>query len=137
MIKCLWNLTNESHIFGKEKNLMDFADKLIKNRELEKEEYVKLFEDYKNPETAEKLSREAVRIRKEYYGDKIYIRGLIEFTNYCKNNCYYCGIRRGNKNAARYRLSRNEIMECCGEGYRRRSSAESRGNIRTVPLLCP
>lgn len=97
---------------------MDLVDKLIKNKELEKEEYVKLFEDYKNPETAEKLSREAVRIRKEYYGDKIYIRGLIEFTNYCKNNCYYCGIRRGNKNAVRYRLSCDEIMECCDEGYR-------------------
>lgn len=97
---------------------MDLIEKLIRDQELEKEEYVKLFEDFRNLEAAERLSREAVRIRKENYGDKIYTRGLIEFTNYCKNNCYYCGIRRGNKHASRYRLTPGEIMECCQEGYR-------------------
>ena len=56
--------------------------------------------------------------RKEIYGDEVYIRGLIEFTNYCRNNCYYCGIRRDNKNAERYRLSIEEILACCDEGYR-------------------
>ena len=45
------------------------------------------------------------------------MRGLIEFTNYCKNDCYYCGIRRSNKNAARYRLTQEEILECCRAGY--------------------
>lgn len=55
--------------------------------------------------------------RREIYGDEVYIRGLIEFTNYCKNNCYYCGIRRDNKNAQRYRLSKEEIFACCEEGY--------------------
>lgn len=59
----------------------------------------------------------ADRIRRSIYGDEVYIRGLIEFTNYCKNDCLYCGIRRSNKNATRYRLSRGEIMECCREGY--------------------
>lgn len=56
-------------------------------------------------------------VRKEIYGNEVYIRGLVEFTNYCKNNCFYCGIRRDNKNAQRYRLSEDEIISCCKEGY--------------------
>lgn len=63
------------------------------------------------------LFREADAVRREFYGDKVYIRGLIEFTNYCKNNCLYCGIRRDNKNVDRYRLTKDEILECCKEGY--------------------
>lgn len=55
--------------------------------------------------------------RREIYGDDVYIRGLIEFTNYCRNNCYYCGIRQGNPHAERYRLSKEEILTCCAEGY--------------------
>ena len=51
------------------------------------------------------------------FGRQIFVRGLIEFTNYCKNDCYYCGIRRSNKNAARYRLTQEEILECCQAGY--------------------
>ena len=57
-------------------------------------------------------------VRREYYGNEVFIRGLIEFTNYCHNNCYYCGIRRDNQHIDRYRLSEEEIMECCSEGYR-------------------
>lgn len=56
-------------------------------------------------------------VRRRNYGDEVYIRGLIEFTNYCKNNCYYCGIRRDNQNVNRYRLKKEEILECCREGY--------------------
>ena len=63
------------------------------------------------------LFKSADTIRQSIYGKDVYIRGLIEFTNYCKNNCYYCGIRSGNINAVRYRLSKDEIMECCREGY--------------------
>ncbi len=63
------------------------------------------------------LQKEADRIRRGIYGDAVYIRGLIEFTNYCKNNCYYCGIRCGNIKATRYRLSREEMLACCKEGY--------------------
>lgn len=58
---------------------------------------------------------EAVRIRE--YGHDIYIRGLIEFTNYCHNDCYYCGIRKSNPNILRYRLSPSEILSCCHTGY--------------------
>ncbi len=59
----------------------------------------------------------ADQVRRSIYGDAVYIRGLIEVTNYCKNNCYYCGIRRGNQKAVRYRLHREEILSCCQEGY--------------------
>lgn len=51
------------------------------------------------------------------FGNKIYIRGLIEFTNYCKNDCYYCGIRCGNNKATRYRLTTEDILSCCHSGY--------------------
>ncbi len=51
------------------------------------------------------------------YGKKVFMRGLIEFTNYCKNNCLYCGIRSQNKNADRYRLTKDDILKCCELGY--------------------
>ena len=57
-------------------------------------------------------------VRRHWYGDAVYLRGLIEFTNYCKNDCYYCGIRHGNRNAQRYRLTTDEILACAAEGYR-------------------
>lgn len=59
----------------------------------------------------------ANRLREEYYGKAVYIRGLIEFTNYCRNDCYYCGIRRSNAKAVRYRLDKADILECCRDGY--------------------
>lgn len=70
------------------------------------------------PDINKLLACEADKLRRKYYGDKVYIRGLIEFTNYCKNNCYYCGIRAGNSLAERYRLTQEEILACCAEGYR-------------------
>lgn len=63
------------------------------------------------------LFESADEIRQSVYGRDVYIRGLIEFTNYCKNDCYYCGIRCSNKNAVRYRLTKDDILECCREGY--------------------
>lgn len=91
--------------------------KLIKEGTLTKEEYAELLDTY-TTETMELLKKEAHRYRRRYYGNKIFIRGLIEFTNYCKNNCYYCGIRAGNKEIKRYRLTKEEILECCSEGYK-------------------
>ncbi|MDR0610396.1 MAG: [FeFe] hydrogenase H-cluster radical SAM maturase HydE [Planctomycetaceae bacterium] len=64
------------------------------------------------------LFQHADIVRKEYYGTDVYIRGLIEFTNYCKNDCFYCGIRRSNHNLERYRLSQDEILSCCENGYK-------------------
>ena len=51
------------------------------------------------------------------YGKQVFIRGLIEFTNYCKNDCIYCGIRKSNRKAERYRLTEEEILSCCANGY--------------------
>lgn len=96
---------------------MTAVEKLIANRELTKEEYVMLLKASEDAEERERLKTEAVRLRKKYYGDKVFTRGLIEFTNYCKNDCYYCGIQRSNRNARRYRLTKEEILECCKEGY--------------------
>lgn len=93
------------------------AQKFLENQNLKKEEFVELIRCADDPETREALAERAVEIRKKYYGDKVYTRGLIEFTNYCKNNCYYCGIRRDNRNAKRYRLTEDEILDCCKNGY--------------------
>lgn len=68
-------------------------------------------------EEAEFLSKKADEVRRKIYGDKVFLRGLIEFTNYCKNNCYYCGIQRENREADRYRLTEEEILSCCQSGY--------------------
>ena len=56
-------------------------------------------------------------VRKKYYGTAVFLRGLIEFTSFCKNDCLYCGLRRSNTSAERYRLSKDEILECCRTGY--------------------
>ena len=78
------------------------------------EELKHLIED----ETAnEALATEADAVRRQVYGDTVFVRGLIEFTNYCRNNCYYCGIRKGNAQAERYRLTKEEILACADEGY--------------------
>ena len=71
-----------------------------------------------DPYILELLRSRADMVRQEHYGTDVYIRGLIEFTNYCKNNCYYCGIRRDNKDATRYRLTLEDILHCCDEGYK-------------------
>ncbi len=63
------------------------------------------------------ISDIALKTKQKYYSNKIFARGLIEFTSICKNNCYYCGIRADNKNAARYRLSKDEILSCCNIGH--------------------
>jgi biotin synthase len=78
-----------------------------------------LIEELKNSddETLRYLFTSARLITEKTYGKKVFIRGLIEFSNYCKNNCYYCGIRKDNKSVDRYRLSKEEILECCDQGY--------------------
>lgn len=96
--------------------MKDLIIKLEQEHALTKAEWVRLIEG-RTPETAEFLFARAREIRQQHYGKDVYIRGLIEFTNYCKNDCFYCGIRRSNPNANRYRLSPEEILSCCEEGY--------------------
>ena len=95
---------------------MHSVDKLEKNGVLEKNEFVELLTCEKK-ETIEYLKERAVKVRKEIYGEDVYIRGLIEISNFCKNDCFYCGIRKSNKKCERYRLSKNEILHCCRIGY--------------------
>lgn len=97
--------------------MREIVEKYIKNPDFTKDEFVRLLGCMSDPESAEALREEAVRIRELFYGKKVYTRGLIEFTNYCRNDCYYCGIRRGNLNARRYRLTKEEILDCCAGGY--------------------
>ena len=96
---------------------MAVIDKFVDSHHLSGEEYTELLQCWKEKEIAERLREEAIKLRKQYYGEKVFTRGLIEFTNYCKNNCYYCGIRNGNCHADRYRLTSEEILECCKNGY--------------------
>ena len=96
---------------------MGIAEKFIKQGQLDQEEYPELLKLYKDQKTIDILKQEAVRIQKKYFGNKIYTRGLVEFTNYCRNDCYYCGIRRSNTNAVRYRLTKEEILQCCENGH--------------------
>lgn len=65
----------------------------------------------------EELFVQADAVRREVYGDAVYLRGLIEITNYCKNGCYYCGINCANTRIERYRLTKKEILNCCKTGY--------------------
>ena len=96
--------------------LFNLIDKLQKEHSLTEYQYEKLITNY----DSDLLSYSAEKAREEaqkYYGNEIYIRGLIEISSFCKNDCYYCGIRKSNKNCSRYRLTKDEILECCDEGY--------------------
>ena len=94
----------------------DIIKKLATKHSLSLYEYKKLIEGY-SAENAAILSELAVAERKKYYSNTVYIRGLIEISNICKNNCLYCGIRRDNKDCDRYRLTKEDILSCCEEGY--------------------
>lgn len=97
-------------------NMRELIEKLEQEQGLSKEEWMRLLEG-RTPETTAFLMERARSVRERYYGKEVYIRGLIEFTNYCRNDCRYCGIRRSNPNAHRYRLTEEEILSCCREGY--------------------
>ena len=96
--------------------LLKIGQKLIDTGKLETNEYKYLI-DNRNEEITEFLKNEAVKKRKEVYGNTVFIRGLIEISNICKNDCLYCGIRASNKECERYRLTKEEILSCCDEGY--------------------
>lgn len=96
--------------------MMALLDKLEREHSLTLGEYQALIEA-RTPALAAELARRAVAVRERVYGRDVYIRGLIEISNYCKNDCLYCGIRRSNANCARYRLTPEEILACCEEGY--------------------
>lgn len=97
-------------------NIELLIDQLKAERSLPLEGYGQLIAN-RTPEMAEALAQMARFECERVYGDAVYTRGLIEFTNYCQNNCLYCGIRRDNAECRRYRLTREQIMACADEGY--------------------
>mgnify|MGYP003292171499 FL=1 len=100
-----------------DKKILELIEKLENTHSLTLDEYEYLIEN-KTDEAAEILAEKARAVREKHYGKAVYIRGLIEIGNICKNDCLYCGIRRGNKNCDRYRLTEAEILECADEGYK-------------------
>ena len=95
----------------------EITKRFIDEHRLNIEEYTVLLANSHDEELKNILREEAVRISRRYYGNQVFIRGLIEFTNYCKNNCNYCGIQCSNANITRYRLKKEDILSCCREGY--------------------
>jgi biotin synthase len=96
----------------------EYVEKLKHEGNLEREEWIALLSSYQDDNLREFAAAQAREVSQSVFGTKIYVRGLIEFTNYCKNDCYYCGIRRSNQEAERYRLTREDILECCKEGWK-------------------
>ena len=96
--------------------MKELIDKLHQEQMLTAEELHRLLAN-RSEETDQYARNLANQVRQEEYGNKIFVRGLIEFTNYCKNNCFYCGIRCGNQHVQRYRLTEEEILKCCRQGY--------------------
>lgn len=92
-------------------------DRLKSTHMLSREAFKTLLEN-RDEETANYLFAQAREVRERVYGKDVFMRGLIEFTSYCKNDCYYCGIRKSNSCAERYRLTKEQILDCCGMGYR-------------------
>ena len=95
----------------------DILSKIEQEQMISREELEELLTTT-DQELIEELYRRARATAGKYYGKEIYLRGLIEFTNYCKNNCIYCGIRRDNCHVDRYRLTKDQILDCCQSGYR-------------------
>ncbi len=94
--------------------MTDLIDSLPADRDLTDDEWRFLIEgEYDR----QRLFDRADRVRRQYYGTDVYIRGLIEISSFCRNDCLYCGIRRSNAKAERYRLSKEEIYACCERGY--------------------
>ena len=97
-------------------DIFRLIDKLEENHSLTKAEYITLING-RNSVTTAYLREKALAVREKVYGKKVFIRGLIEISNICKNDCYYCGIRKSNTLCERYRLTTEEILECCSYGY--------------------
>ncbi|NLN97014.1 MAG: [FeFe] hydrogenase H-cluster radical SAM maturase HydE [Eubacteriaceae bacterium] len=92
-------------------------NKMLKGSTLSEEELATLLRAYGDSAFTQKLYAASAKTRDKVFGRKIYIRGLIEISNYCKNDCYYCGIRKSNRQVSRYRLTKKMILSCCAQGH--------------------
>ena len=97
-------------------HILELAERLAQTHDLPDDELLVLIRR-RNPGASSFLKAEARALCDRIYGKEIYLRGLIEFTNFCKNDCYYCGIRKSNRRAERYRLTQEEVLACCDMGY--------------------
>ena len=86
------------------------------------------------------LAKAADEVRRAVYGTDVYIRALIEISNICKNNCYYCGIRCANREVERYRLTKEQILSCCEQayhlGFRTFVMQGGEDPFFTTPMMC-
>jgi biotin synthase len=99
--------------------MKELVERLVVNRRLDNESLRALLAECTTDANVLQLLRDcAVRTAREQFGLGIYIRGLIEVSSYCRCDCLYCGLRRSNRSAERYRLTHDEIMACCREGYK-------------------
>lgn len=96
--------------------MKSLLDKLEKQGRLNSEELLELVTGI-NDRDMQDLCTRARKTRDKVFGRQVFLRGLIEISSYCKNDCYYCGLRKSNLNAQRYRLDMQEILACCAEGY--------------------
>lgn len=96
--------------------IKNLVDKLEKEHILTVDEFTFIIDNVSDDDR-EYIRSKAQGIAKSKFGNKVYTRGIIEFSNICKNDCYYCGIRKSNKNFERYRLTKEQILDCCESGY--------------------
>ncbi len=96
--------------------MKQLIDRLENEQTLARGDWIRLLSHF-TPNDASYLYERARAVRQKHYQNRVFIRGLIEFTNYCKNDCLYCGIRKSNRHAHRYRLSKETILDCCRRGY--------------------
>ena len=97
-------------------NNRELLEQLNRNHTLFTEQFQKLLDTFDEDDRVY-AAELASKAKEPFYGKDVYTRGLIEFTNYCRNDCYYCGIRKSNKAVSRYRLTEDEILQCAKEGY--------------------
>ena len=97
-----------------EKSHIDIINQLAKGETLSRDEWMTLLSSL-DIEEREYLRAKAQEVATSIYGHGVFVRALLEISSYCRNNCYYCGIRASNRNAQRYRLTKEEILECCKE----------------------
>lgn len=99
-----------------QKRVMLLLERLSQHHALTRDEYRQVIEGF-SPEAAAYAAQLAVPLRQQLYGTDVFVRGLLEISSYCRNDCLYCGIRRSNKDAVRYRLDKEQILECARQGY--------------------
>ena len=97
-------------------NNTELIDILEKNKHLDAEQWIQLFDTFTDDDRAYAAQRASLTAA-EQFGKNVFIRGIVEFSNVCKNDCLYCGIRRSNANCERYRLTKEQILDCCDAGY--------------------